>query len=266
MQLVNKIAVVTGAAQGNGRAIAERLAAEGAHVVCGDINDAELANAVAAITAAGGHAEAVHCDVSSPDDVERLMRVAEDREGPHAVVAQAGGRFGATIEETTPEMWDRVMAVDLRGTFLTVRAALPRMRRLGGGSIVTMSGTYAVQAEPAVSADCAAKGAIMAFTRAVAIEGGPHGIRCNAIAPGYITTPMVTDYLSTSIDGEQASKWHALGRMGRPDEIASAALFLCSDESSFCSGQTLFVDGGMSAGVSTYQMEMGRRAGPDEAS
>jgi NAD(P)-dependent dehydrogenase (short-subunit alcohol dehydrogenase family) len=263
MQLENKVAVVTGAAQGNGRAIAERLAAEGALVVCGDIKDVELEAAVKGIIDAGGRAEALHCDVSRPDDVEALVAVAERQGGPHAVVAQAGGRFGGSIEDTTFETWNRVMAVDLGGTFLAVRAAIPRMRKLGGGSIVTMSGTFAWYAEPDVSADCAAKGAILSFTRAVAVECGQYGIRCNAIAPGYITTPMVTDYLEESgVEADklavQVSAWHALGRMGRADEIAAAALFLCSDESSFVSGHVITVDGGLSAGINARQVLLGR--------
>ena len=263
MQLENRIAVVTGAAQGNGRAIAERLASEGAHVVCGDIKDAELEMTVRAIADAGGSAEAMHCDVSQPDDVEALVAAAERRGGPHAVVAQAGGRFGGLIEDTSFEAWSRVMQVDVGGTFLAVRAAIPRMRDLGGGSIVTMSGTFAWYPEPEVSADCAAKGAILSFTRAVAAECGQWGIRCNAIAPGYITTPMVTDYLAES-GGEadriaaQVSAWHALGRMGRADEIAAAALFLCSDQSSFVSGHVLPVDGGLSVGISAQQALLGR--------
>lgn len=263
MQLESKIAVVTGAAQGNGQAIARRLAAEGAHVVCGDIKEAGLQATVQAIVDAGGRAEAARCDVSRPDDVEALMATAERLGGPHAVVAQAGGRFGGLIEETTPETWDRVMAVDVRGTFLAVRAAIPRMRKLGGGSIVTMSGTFAWYAEAEVSADCAAKGAILSFTRAVAVECGQWGIRCNAIAPGYIKTAMVTDYLEESGDEAakieaQVSTWHALGRMGRAEEIAAAALFLCSDESSFVTGHVIPVDGGLSVGINARQALLGR--------
>lgn len=261
-QLDNRIAVVTGAAQGNGRAIAKRLAEEGAYVVCGDIKEAELAATVAEIRAAGDKAEALRCDVSSAADVEALMAVAEKLGGPHALVAQAGGRFGGTIEQTTPETWDRVMAVDVRGTFLAVRAAIPRMRGIGGGAIVTMSGTFAWYAEPEVSADCAAKGAILSFTRAVAVECGQYGIRCNAIAPGYITTPMVTDYLEEAEEADGLAKqidaWHALGRMGKAEEIAAAALFLCSDESSFISGHVLPVDGGLSAGINAKQVLLGR--------
>jgi NAD(P)-dependent dehydrogenase (short-subunit alcohol dehydrogenase family) len=200
--------------------------------------------------------------VSRADDVEALVAAGERLGGPHILVAQAGGRFGGTIEETTPETWDRVMSIDVRGTFLAVRAAIPRMRRLGGGAIVTMSGTFAWYAEPEVSADCAAKGAILSFTRAVAVECGQYGIRCNAIAPGYITTPMVTDYLDEAEEADKVAKqidaWHALGRMGRAEEIAAAALFLCSDESSFCSGHVIAVDGGLSAGINAKQVLLGR--------
>jgi NAD(P)-dependent dehydrogenase (short-subunit alcohol dehydrogenase family) len=251
-----RVAVVTGAAQGNGLAIAQRLASEGAHVVCGDIDAENLRAAVDAIRSAGGSAEPVRCDVTREDDVEGLLAAAERSGGPHAVVAQAGASFGATIEDTSVDEFDRVMAVDVRGTFLTVRAALPRMRALGGGAIVTMSGTYALYAEPATAAHCAAKGAILAFTRAVAVEHGHSGIRCNAILPAYVATPMVEDHFAADPTGalqRQVERWHALQRIARPEEIAALALFLCSDESSFCTGQPFTVDGGMTAGTNVAE-------------
>jgi 2-keto-3-deoxy-L-fuconate dehydrogenase len=258
MLLENRTAVVTGAAQGNGKAIAEALAREGAHVVLGDIKDAELETTVKGIVDAGGSAEGLHCDVSRPDDIDALMAAADRCGALHALVAQAGGRFGGLIEDSEFDVWMRVLEVDVGGTFLAVRAAIPRMRKQGGGSIVTMSGTFAWYPEAEVSADCAAKGAILSFTRAVAAECGRWGIRCNAIAPGYITTAMVTDYLDEF--GEEADKtaaqisaWHALGRMGTAEEIANAAVFLCSDQSSFVTGHVLPVDGGLSVGISAQQ-------------
>src|SRR5205085_7710908 len=195
MQMEGKVAVVTGAARGNGRAIAERLAAEGAHVVCGDVDQVTLQSTVSEIRANGGMAEPIMCDVSKEADVERLMAAAESKAGPHAVVAQAGILYENTLEDTTPEDWDRLMSVDLRGTYLCARAAIPRMRAIGGGSIVNMSGTYAFWAEPGVAATCAAKGAIMSLTRAIAIENGHSGIRCNCIVPGYVDSPMVGEWL-----------------------------------------------------------------------
>jgi len=262
VELEGKIAVVTGAAQGNGRAIAELLAREGAQVVLGDIDEPTLAEAVGAIEAAGGRATGVRCDVTDAADVDALIAAAEDLGGPHVVVAQAGGLFGATIEGTTPEVWDRIMAIDVKGTFLTVRAALPRMRRLGGGAIVTMSGTFAHWAEHGVAAHCAAKGAILSFTRAAAIEAAPDGIRVNAIAPGYVATPMVESFYAEAADGAElrarVERWHALGRIATPQEIAEMALFLASDRSSFCTGQTYVVDGGMIAGVNTREAPLER--------
>lgn len=262
MELEGKIAVVTGAAQGNGRAIAELMAREGAHVVLGDIDEAALAEAREAIEAAGGKASAVRCDVTVADDVEALVAAAEDLGGPHVVVAQAGGSFGAPIEQTTPEMWDKMMAIDVKGTFLTVRAALPRMRRLGGGAIVTMSGTFAHWAEHGVGAHAAAKGAILSFTRAAAIEAAPDRIRVNAIAPAYVATPMVERFYAEAENGAElrarVERWHALGRIAMPEEIAEMALFLASDRASFVTGQTYVVDGGMLAGVNTQEAPLER--------
>lgn len=247
-----KVAVVTGAARGNGRAIAERLASDGAFVLCADIDEQALQRTVAEIQAAGGEAEGVLCDVSKEDDVERMMAAAERRGGPHAVVAQAGVFFSDDlIEDTDLRDWDRVMAVDLRGTFLCARAAIPRMRRLGGGSIVTMSGTNAISGAPGAGVTAAAKGAIMSLTRAIAVECGDGGIRCNCIVPGYIDTPMVADWLAAQPDPAAAreglNKSQPLGRIAKTTDIAAMASFLCWDESAFCTGHPFIVDGGLSA-------------------
>src|SRR5258708_5261761 len=181
MRLDGRVIVVTGAARGNGRAIAKRLAADGAHVVLGDINVEDVSAVAKAIEAAGGRAVAQRCDVSDEGNVEDLMSTAEGLGGPHGVVAQAGATFDATLEDTTPEQWDWFLSVDLRGTYLCARAAIPRMRRLGGGSIVNMSGTYAYMPEYGVAVQAAAKGAIMALTRALAVEVGRDNIRVNCI-------------------------------------------------------------------------------------
>jgi NAD(P)-dependent dehydrogenase (short-subunit alcohol dehydrogenase family) len=253
MRMDGKVAVVTGAGRGNGRAIAERLAAAGAAVVIGDIDEQAVAEVAEAGQRAGWTMKAMRCDVSQEQDVEALVAAAEQLGGPHAVVAQAGAILEATLEETTPEQWDRFLAVDLRGTYLCARAAIPRMRRLGGGSIVNMSGTYAYLPEPGVAVQAAAKGAIMSLTRALAVELGPDNNRVNCIVPGYIETPMVTQWADQHPDPEAvraaAGALHSLRRMGRPEEIASMALFLCSDESSFSTGHPYHVDGGLSAGM-----------------
>jgi NAD(P)-dependent dehydrogenase (short-subunit alcohol dehydrogenase family) len=261
VQMKDKVAVVTGAAQGNGKAIAERLAAEGAHVVCGDWNDEVLEKTVAGIRAGGGLAEAVNCDVTSPEETDAMLAVAERLGGPHAVVAQAGCSAEGTVEGTSPDEWDRIMAVDVKGTFLTVRASIPRMRKLGGGSIVTMSGTFAYFAEPGVVGHCTVKAAIRGFTRAVAVEYGDIGIRCNCIVPAYVDTPMVQQFYAARAPEvrREVESWHALNRIASPQEVANLALFLCSDESSFCTGQAYFVDGGLSCGVNSNMKPIGRQ-------
>jgi NAD(P)-dependent dehydrogenase (short-subunit alcohol dehydrogenase family) len=248
-----KTAVVTGAARGIGRAIAERLAAAGAYTLCADVDADDLEEEVAAIASGGGRAEAVRCDVSEPDDVERLMAAAEQRGGPHAIVSNAAIQYERTIEDTPPEDWDRVLAVNLKGVYLCARAAIPRMRRLGGGSIVNMASVNGFWVEPQLGAYCAAKGGVITLTRSIALDFGRDGIRCNCICPGYIDTGMAQRYFEVQDDPDaaraEAGRLHALGRIGRPEEVAAMALFLCSDESSFCTAQPFIVDGGVSAGV-----------------
>jgi NAD(P)-dependent dehydrogenase (short-subunit alcohol dehydrogenase family) len=253
VRMDGKTAVVTGAARGIGRAIAERLARAGAYTVCGDVDLDELEQVAAGIAGAGGAAEAHRCDVSEPDDVERLMLAAEQHAGPHALVSNAAIQYERTIEDTPPEDWDRVLAVNLKGVYLCARAAIPRMRRLGGGSIVNMASVNGFWVEPQLGAYCTAKGGVINLTRAIALDFGKDGIRCNCICPGYIDTGMAQRYFEVQADPDaarvEAGALHALGRIGRPEEVAAMALFLCSDESSFCTAQPFVVDGGLSAGV-----------------
>jgi NAD(P)-dependent dehydrogenase (short-subunit alcohol dehydrogenase family) len=253
MRMEGRVAVVTGAATGIGRAIAERLAAEGAVTLCADIEEGGGEGTAARIVAAGGTAEAHRCDVSDPDDVERLLAAAESKGGPHALVSNAAIQYERTIEDTPPEDWDRVLAVNLKGVYLCARAAIPRMRRLGGGSIVNIASVNGFWVEPSLGAYSTAKGGVINLTRTIALDFGRFGIRCNCICPGYIDTGMAQRYFEIQEDPEaaraEAGRLHALGRIGRPEEVAATALFLCSDESSFCTAQPFIVDGGLSAGV-----------------
>lgn len=264
MRVENKVIVVTGAGRGNGRAISLRLAEEGAHVVVSDMNGDAAGVVADQIRSAGGRAEAVQANVTNEDDIAHLFQVAEALGGPHAVVAQAGISYSGPLEETTLDEWNKLMSVDVTGTFLTVREAVRSMLVIGGGSIVTMSGTYAYMAEPGTTGHCASKGAILSFTRAVAAEYGDRNIRCNAIVPGYVATEMVQELYESLEDGEEAAKeiasWHALGRIAEPREVANMALFLCSDESSFSSGSPFFVDGGLTTGVNSNQRPIARPA------
>ncbi len=253
MQMDGKVAVITGAARGIGRAIAERLASAGAYTVCADMAVDELHRVVETIQAGGGRAEAHGCDVSKPDEVERMMAAAERRGGPHALVSNAAIQYERTIEDTPPEDWDHVLSVNLKGAYLCARAAIPRMRRLGGGSIVNMASVNGFWVEPQLGAYCTAKGGVINLTRSIALDFGRDNIRCNCICPGYIDTGMAQRYFEVQHDPDaarvQAGKLHALGRIGRPEEIAAMALFLCSEDSSFCTAQPFIVDGGLSAGV-----------------
>ncbi len=253
MRMAGKTVVVTGAARGIGRAVAERLAEAGATTLCADVDFEALGEVVDGIGQSGATAEAYRCDVSSPDDVERLIDAAERHGGPHAMVCNAAIQYERTIEDTPPEDWDQVLGINLKGAYLCARAAIPRMRRLGGGSIVNMASVNGFWVEPQLGAYCAAKGGVITLTRSIALDFGKDGIRCNCICPGYIDTGMAERYFAVQEDPaaarEQAGRLHALGRIGRPEEVAAMALFLCSDESSFCTAQPFIVDGGLTAGL-----------------
>lgn len=255
MRMNDKVALVTGAARGIGRATADRLAAAGAGVLCVDVNP-DVEAAAGAIRAKGGRAYAHVCDVTDEKAVDAAMARAGALGGPHALVANAAIQHEAPAEDTTPEEWDRVIAVNLRGVYLCSRAALAPMRRLGGGSIVAMASVNAFWVEPGLAAYAAAKGGVISLTRSIAVDYGRFGIRCNCICPGYVETEMVQRYFDAQDDPAaaraEAARMHALGRMGRPEEVAALALFLCSDESSFCTGQPFIVDGGLSTGVSAF--------------
>jgi 3-oxoacyl-[acyl-carrier protein] reductase len=252
VRMDGKVAVVTGAATGIGRAIARRLAAEGALTLCADVDQEGADRTVGEIGAAGGRAEAHRCDVSDAGEVEQLMAAAEARGGPHALVSNAAIQYERTIEDTPPENWDQVLGVNLKGVYLCARAAIPRMRALGGGSIVNMASVNGFWVEPELGAYSAAKGGVINLTRSIALDFGRFGIRCNCICPGYVDTGMAQRYFDVQEDPAaaraDAASLHALGRIGQPEEIAAMALFLCSDESSFCTAQPFIVDGGLSAG------------------
>ena len=236
-----KVAIVTGAARGIGRACAERFAAEGAAVVLADL-DAPGGE----VAAAGVGASFVRCDVSLRADVERLVEAAVGRYGALDLVVNAAGmNHRATLLETTEEEWDRVIDVDLKGTFLVGQAAARWMVAAGRpGAIVNFSSVMATLALGDQVPYCAAKGGVNQLTKALALALAAHGIRVNAIGPG----PVMTDLMRVVVhDEEKMGELLArtpLGRVAGCEEIASVAVFLASDAASFITGQTIYPDGG----------------------
>jgi len=253
MQLRNRTAVITGAGAGIGKAIAEGFAREGARLTLVDI-DAKKAEATAAgIRQQGGDAVSFEADVASPASVESLAKFVIAKFGTvDILVNDAAIQVNKTIEDTTPEEWNRQMAVNVGGVFLCSRAFLPALRK-SRGVIINLSSVNAYFVEPGCAGYCATKAAILGLTKAMAIDHGREGIRVHAICPGYIDAGLATGYFEAQPDPArarvEAGALHALGRIGRPEEVAMAAVFLASDAASFMTGGPLIVDGGFSAGL-----------------
>jgi pyridoxal 4-dehydrogenase len=241
-KLEGKTAVVTGAAQGIGKAIAEKLAAEGARVVVSDVN-AEGAEAVAA--ALGNGAFAVACDVSDPAQVTALFDRVEAEGGVDVLVNNAAIVPFIDWDSVDLDHWQKIMAVNLTGVFLTTRAASDRMRKAGrAGSIVNIGSNTIFAGTPNMAAYVAAKGGVLGFTRAMATELGKHGIRVNAVTPGLTASEGVMDSPHKEAFGF-VEMLQALPGQGKPEDIAPAVAFLASDEAHWITGQTVNVDAGM---------------------
>jgi meso-butanediol dehydrogenase / (S,S)-butanediol dehydrogenase / diacetyl reductase len=248
MKLEGKVVVITGAGSGIGRACAREAAREGAKVVVADINVAAAEETAREI---GGLA--VHTDVSDPMSVQQLVyRTLAAYGAVHALINNAAIQVSKTIEDTTPEEWHRQMAVNVGGVFLCSKHFLPELRKTRG-AVVSMSSANGYFAEPMCAGYCATKGAIMALTKAMAIDHGQDGVRANCICPGYIDAGLAEGYFQAQPDPAAAraaaGKLHALGRIGGPEEVARVAVFLASDESSFMTGSAVVVDGGFSSGL-----------------
>jgi NAD(P)-dependent dehydrogenase (short-subunit alcohol dehydrogenase family) len=248
MRLKNKTAIVTGGANGIGRAIAEVFGAEGAAVFIADIDQAAGEEAAAGICKACGNATFVQCDVSDPENVSRAVKIAAGATGHIAVLCNNAAYITSEwhgSEDAPEEEWEKSFRVSLMGTQHFTREVLPLMIRARGGSIINISSVQGLVAGRNSAAYTTMKHALIGFTRSVACDYGAHNIRCNALCPGAITT-RISPAPGTELHQRQISKTF-LGRCGEPREVANAALFLASEESSYVTGAILAVDGGWTA-------------------
>jgi meso-butanediol dehydrogenase / (S,S)-butanediol dehydrogenase / diacetyl reductase len=256
MRLEGKVAAITGAATGIGRACALAYAAEGAAVVVGDVNVEDGRATVAAIEQAGGRAAFVQADVASSEACAAVVREAVERFGGLDVMhANAGIELCKSVLDTSDEEWQRVIDVNQSGVFYCCREAMRHMRENGGGSIVITASPHAFATAREIAAYASSKGGIVALMRAVALEGAPMGIRANAILPGAIQTPMIDREVAFASDPEEQlrrfAEAHPLGRMGQPEDMAPVAVFLASDDAGFVTGASIAAEGGLMAALNS---------------
>lgn len=246
-RLSGKVAVVTGGASGIGRAACLRLASEGCHVAVMDVNEQGARRVAEECALAGVDAKAVGADVSDEKQIESAVaQVLSHFKKLDFLVANAGIEGpGHSCAETTAAEWDRIMAVNVRGAFLSVRACLPAMLAQHAGAIVITSSNSAFVATPNTTAYCATKGALAAFGRALAVELVPNGIRVNCVCPGNTDTPMCDRAWALEVDDPAAMK-ATIGRMAKPEEIASVMAFLLSEDAAYMTGAQVVVDFGES--------------------
>jgi 3-oxoacyl-[acyl-carrier protein] reductase len=247
-RLEGKVAVITGAASGIGRASAERFAAEGARVVVADLDADAAQEAAAAIAQNGGEATHVRCDVTRADDARGMVEAAVGRYGRLDVLFNNAGSTNPPrpVEETTEEDLDRALAVNVKGVFFCSRAALPALRE-GGGSIIVTASIMGVRTRPGFTAYAASKAAAIHLARTLALELAEDGIRVNCLAPVATDTPMLATFVGDRDPEEGRAAFVStipLGRLARPSDVASAALYLASDEAAYITGAVLPVDGG----------------------
>ena len=248
-RLQGRVAIVTAAGSGIGRAIAQRFAAEGAHVVVNDRDDDAAEGVAREIAAAGGRASTFVADVASSDRVTAMVQETAARHGRLDVLVNnaAAPAFGK-VEEMPDELWRAVFAVTLDATFFGIRAAIPVMAAQGRGSIINTSSAAGLNGSPGFGAYGTAKAAVIALTKTAAVEAAARGIRINTICPGSIDTPPLAAFVD-SLPGGRATfaKGVPLRRIGTPEEMANVALFLASDESSYVTGAVIVADGGATA-------------------
>lgn len=257
MRLKDKVAIVTGGAMGIGKGIVTVFAREGAKVVIADVNEEAGRATEQELRDQGFDVFFVRCDVSNEEDVKAMIQKTIEHYGAlHILVNNAGIGVYKSITEATREEFERCLAVNLIGPFLCSKYAIPHIKASGGGSIINIASVHAVQNVGGTAPYAASKGGLAALTRAAAIDVARDNIRVNAICPGWIDTPLVRGIFASSPDPEgmrrQVERRQLLGRLGTPEDVGYAALFLASDESSYITGSLLFVDAGMTAQLETW--------------
>jgi NAD(P)-dependent dehydrogenase (short-subunit alcohol dehydrogenase family) len=255
MRLANKVAVITGGASGIGKASCLLFAREGAKVVAVDLKKEAAQETVKEIKAAGGEASAIGADVSKAKDAEAMIAFAERTYGAVHIVFNNAGVFHPdddSVTNTSEEIWDMVINVNLKGVFLGCKYAIPALLRAGGGSIINTASFVAIMGAAAPQiAYTASKGGVLSMTREIAVEFARKNIRANALCPGPVETPLLKELLSDPARRQRRLVHIPPGRFARAEEMANAALFLASDESSFVNGSTFLVDGGITAAYIT---------------
>ncbi len=249
MRLENKVALISGGARGMGAAEAILFAGEGAKVVIGDVLEDEGRQTEAQINESGGECLFLRLDVTSESNWQDAVATTVSRFGKLDILVNNAGIFPlGTVEDTSEDLWDRVMAINAKGVFMGTKHAIPEMRKTGGGSIINISSIAGLIGSRGAAAYSASKGAVRIFTKSTAIQYAADGIRANSVHPGIIETPMsIPTILTTEEQRDTQINRTPLGRIGTADDVASGILFLASDESSFMTGSELVIDGGLTA-------------------
>lgn len=252
MKLKDKIAVITGAGSGIGRATARLFAQEGARIAAADINVAEGEETCRLISGGGGEAIFVQTDVARVAEAEKLIRTVKERFGRiDVVINNAGVELPRSLLDTSEEDWEWVVSIDLKGVYFVSKYAVAEMIKAGGGAIVNISSAAGILGFPMMTAYCTAKGGVIALTRAVAIEYAAHNIRVNCVCPGVVDTPMSRGFFDSLPNPAEVRRMYEeqtpVKRFARPEEIARTVLFLASEDASYLTGAVIPVDGGFSA-------------------
>lgn len=246
-RFTDKVVIVTGGSRGIGRATAEALADEGANVVIASLNEERGQAAAEAIAEQGGQAQFIRTDVSDQDQAERMVELVLERFGKiDVLVNNAGVHDSAPFWEEPERLWDRMYRVNVLGTVFPSQAVVRFMKDNGGGTIVHVASKAGVVGEPGHAAYSASKGAVISLTRAMAVELAPYEIRVNAVCPGPVLTDMLTENNPREEDRARLAAEAPLGRIGQPEDVAAAVLYLASSDSDWCTGQTINLDGGLS--------------------